>query len=258
MASLENQQKHSLIPNEIMLKIFSFFGFSGFQQTLQLNKQWLKLTKESALWKVFCVAFDKKRWGIYFGDVGIEPPIPSDITQIFESPCPIWEGKKVKETHLLTLIPQTVNGEPLTLKLLGELVQKLLKGNKTPYSSFNLGDYTDSPAPASHWVLMSREVIPESLNRSYVDQQALVTNAAQKAQAPYQVPNILDAVVCLFMEYIQSGTCLYRDNPWRWSRCQEKYDKTWQLVFGGFAPEGLYINCSYDGNDCGVGVLRKL
>src|ERR1700733_14909271 len=62
------------------------------------------------------VSFGKAQCEKYFGDVGIEPPLPPDIEQILDASCPFWPGKKVKETHLLTLIPQTVNGQSLTLK----------------------------------------------------------------------------------------------------------------------------------------------
>ncbi len=57
-------------------------------------------------------AFGKALWATHFGDIGIEPPLPPDIHTILESPCPFWPGKKTKETHLLTLIPATIDGAP--------------------------------------------------------------------------------------------------------------------------------------------------
>jgi NLR family CARD domain-containing protein 3 len=204
------------------------------------------------------MAFGKAKWEQYFGDVGIEPLLPPDIEQILNASCPFWPGKKVRETHLLTLIPQTVNGQPLTLERLGELVQKPKQGQSTKYQGFSLGEYTDLPASASHWVLFSRDVIPESRSKSYADQQALVASHVQKTKTPYQVPTILDAAVSIFMEYVQSGTRLYSDSPGTFTWCQEKYDAQWQLLVGGFAPGGLDVN-SYDGvrENRGVGVLRK-
>ena len=38
-------------------------------------------------------------------------------------PCPFWEGKRVKETHLLVVIPELVAGKALALDYLGELIQ---------------------------------------------------------------------------------------------------------------------------------------
>ena len=86
--------------------------------------------------KVPQCAFGKEKWEEYFGDVGVEPALPPNILEILSSPCPFWPGKKVEETHLLVLIPEKVNGKPLTLKTLGELVQHNLKGTSSKYANF--------------------------------------------------------------------------------------------------------------------------
>ena len=202
------------------------------------------------------MAFGAAAWQEYLGDVGIEPPLPADIQQILEAPCPFWPGKKVRETHLLTLIPQTVNGQPLTLKTLGELVQKPRKGQPTKYAGFYLGEYADPPAPASHWALLSRDVIPGSRNKSYATQLQLV-----QQHPGYVVPQILDATVSIFIEYLKTGTRLYRNEPWTYTRCQEKYGKDKQSIVGGFAPFGLdvtyYPYSCFDDAYVGVGALRK-
>jgi hypothetical protein len=73
------------------------------------------------------------------------------------------------------------------------------------------------------------------------------------------VPTILDATVCIFMEYVRSGTRLYSESPWTWTRCREKYDAYWQLGVGGFAPGGLHIHHSSGNNEhYGVAGLRKI
>ena len=43
---------------------------------------------------VYDFAFGKAEWKKYFGDVGKEPPLPANINQILNSPCPIWPEKK--------------------------------------------------------------------------------------------------------------------------------------------------------------------
>ncbi len=82
------------------------------------------------------MAFGKALWAQYFGDIGVEPPLPPHINAILQSPCPYWSGKKVEETHLLVLIPQTVNGKPLTLRSLGELVKSPKQGTSSQYRHF--------------------------------------------------------------------------------------------------------------------------
>ncbi len=193
--------------------------------------------------------------------MGAEPPLPPDISQILASPCPFFPGKRVEETHVLVLVPATVNGEPLTLAKMGQLVQNPLQdGRPTKYRYCHLGQHPDGVAPASHWVLMTRDVIPGSRSKSYAAQQELLTRLSQKANVVYEVPRILDATVCLFMEYVRSGAWLYSDNPWTYTRCQEKYNSKWQLVVGGVALDGLDVcddGSSDEPDGDGVGVVRK-
>jgi hypothetical protein len=43
-------------------------------------------------------------------DVGVVPPIPKSITkELLESDCPLHPGEKIKDTHILMLVPKTVN-----------------------------------------------------------------------------------------------------------------------------------------------------
>jgi len=204
------------------------------------------------------IAFGKAKWAQYFGDVGVEPSLPPNIHDILNGPCPIWPGKKVHETHLLTLIPETLNGQPLTLKILGELVQKPLHGYPTEFRELNLNMYQDRPASASHWTLLSRDLIPDSRKKTYEEHKQFVE------QYPgYEVPNVIDTAVAIFMEYVQSGIHLYGNEPLTFTRCQEQYS-TWsknsaQLVVGFFAAAGLTVYCDDIRSErIGVGAQRKL
>jgi hypothetical protein len=213
------------------------------------------------------IAFGKELWEKYLGDVGEEPPLPSDIQQILQSPCPFFPGKKVEETHLLTLIPKTVNGKPLTLNSLEELVKHPKQGQATQFG--HLWDdikkeYGSQPPPRSYWVLMTRDVIPKSRNKSYDVQKQLLESYCQEAHVLYEVPHILDAAVSIFMEYLKTGQKLYSDNPRTYTYCQERISSypTRPLFVGGFAAGALRV-CSYihlnafDYESRGLGGLRK-
>jgi hypothetical protein len=208
------------------------------------------------------IAFGAAEWRKYFGDVGIEPPLPPNIEQILSRPCPFtplpsrWNpfgsAKTIRETHLLVLVPQTVNGQPLTLKSLGELVKWPLQGPASKYKRFDLGAYADPPASRSHWALITRTVVEGSRNKSYKDQQAVLADYSRQASMPYFAPKVLDTTVAIFMEHVRTGTELYGENPWTYTRCQEKYEANWQLIVGGFSASGLRvhfvnIDCEYDG-----------
>ena len=109
-------------------------AISWYQQAADQGHVEAQVSLSDALY-VQSFAFGKKMWATYLGDVGVEPPLPPDIKAILNALCPFFHGKKVKETHLLVLIPKTVKGKPLTLKTLGELVKKPLKGTRTQYAT---------------------------------------------------------------------------------------------------------------------------
>lgn len=212
------------------------------------------------------MAFGAAEWRKYFGDVGAEPPLPPNIEQILSRPCPFtpplgrsqWSpfgsGKTIRDTHLLVLVPQTVNGRPLTLQLLGELVQKPLQGHASKYGCFLLGKYTDPPASRSRWALVTRDVVEGSRNKSYKDQQAVLASYSQNTGMPYVVPRVLDATTAIFMEHARSGIKLYGKSPYTLARCQEKYDANGQLVVGGFSASGLHVSHDfYASENVGVG-----
>jgi len=206
------------------------------------------------------IAFGKDKWATYFGDIGQEPPLPSDIHQILNSPCPFWQGKKVEETHLLVLIPKKVNGQLLTLANLAQGIQKPKQGNATKFNSWSPGGNENLSIANSYWVLMTRDVLEGTRNKSYADQTQIVSGFRQKTGIDYQPPKLLEAAVCILMEHASKGTRLYSDSPWTFTRCQEKYENhDWQMVIGGFAVAGLVVsNGRYDGDaHRGLASLRK-
>ena len=128
--------------------------------------------------------FGKQAWETYFGDVGKVPPLPHNIVEILNAPCPFWPGKQVKETHLLTLIPRTVNGKLLTLQLLGELMKAIKKGSAIKYSYCDLGQSEDNGTLESHWALMGRDVLPGTRNKTYWEQLKILSNPESGIKQP--------------------------------------------------------------------------
>jgi hypothetical protein len=212
------------------------------------------------------IAFGKEKWAEYIGDVGEEPPLPFDIDKILKSPCPFFPGKKVEETHLLTLIPKTVNGKPLTLTSLEELVKHPKKNSATRYLVYwdEIKKAYGNAAPlSSYWVLLTKDVIPTSRNQSYDAQKQLLASYSQKTQVLYEIPHLLEVSVSVLMEYLRTGKTLYSYNPPTFTRCQERvsiYSKDWLLIVGGFtAGSGLMVRNDFGDNEYGgVGGLRRL
>jgi hypothetical protein len=206
------------------------------------------------------VAFGKAEWATYFGDVGVEPLLPPDIGDILASPCPIYSGKTIGETHMLVLIPETIKGKPLTLKSFGNLIRRPKEGHKTQYGKCRnrvIDQHGDTKVSNSHWVLMTKDVIPNTQNKSYEEQCEVLQTLSQKAKAEYEVPRLLDATVAILMHYVSKGERLYPHDPWTYTRCQESIEGS-QTAVGGFFPEGLSLYYSYFNDQYGLAGLRKL
>ena len=206
--------------------------------------------------------FGKRHWEKYFGEVGVEPPLPSNIREILQSPCIFWRDKKVYETHLLVFIPAMVNGKPFHLDALEELIKSPKTGHQTKYHYYDsdVKKELGTKSTRSHWALMTRDVLPNSRSKKYEDQKGLVANHAQRSGIPYELPIALDAATAILMEHVQTGNRLYSDEPYTYTRCQEKvYGNQWLVAIGAFGAGGLSVNFNFDwerGN-LGVGALRR-
>ena len=214
--------------SDVSLICLSYLGAEDLGRCKRISKQYREIANNTALWSKLVPesAFGKAQWEKCIGDVGIEPKLPDGIHKILGSPCPILRGKKVKDTHMLMLIPSSVNGVTLTLDVLGELVRFPKEGLPTRFDYGTPGARTghfSTPVLASHWVLMTKDVLPGSRSKSFLAQQAQVAQLAVEASPPYQVPNLLDVVTVMFMRYVSSGECLLGRDQWAYTRCQESF-----------------------------------
>jgi hypothetical protein len=203
------------------------------------------------------------KWKHYFGDVGPVPDLPQDMAAILDSACPIWPGRRVRDTHLLVLIPATVGGAPLTLNLLGALVQRLKNGGYgTKYRHYNntvRAQFGNNSSGRSYWLLMTRDVLEGSRSRKYSAQKALVARYAGDDGRPYEIPSALEAATAILMHHARTGERLFGDSPWTYTRCQELVDDRHPVVVGGFASSGLRVDGNYYGSirSDGVAGCRK-
>jgi hypothetical protein len=214
------------------------------------------------------MAFGVEEWQKYYGEVGPAPDLPSDIDDILDSECPFWLGRKIRDTHLLVLIPATVDGVPFTLNLLKELIERPKNGgHKTQYNYYDslVQAQLGAASPrASYWLLMTRNVLPKSRNKTYADQRRLVADYASQTDLPYELPKTLETATAILAHHVRDGERLYGDSPWTWTCCQELMllpsGGEWPVVVGNFGCSGLYVQnpCTYvGGHSRGVAGCRK-
>jgi hypothetical protein len=176
------------------------------------------------------------------------------MVTILDGPCPFWASKKVKDTHLLVLIPATVGGVPFTLTQLGELIKRPKNGGHSTKYSYDderieaqIG--AQSP-PRPYWLLMTRDVLPGSRRAGYARQKKLVAGYASRKSVPYELPSVLEAATAILIHHAREGERLFGDAPWTYTRCQEVVDGHNPAIVGGFGSSGLVV--SYSGG-CGYG-----
>ena len=194
-------------------------------------------------------SFGAEEWGQYFGEVEEAPPLPEHIVATLNGACPFWPDRQVRDTHLLCLIPATVDGDPFSLNLLGELIQRPGGGGRPIKYRFYDSDVqavfgAQSPA-RSYWVLMTRDVLEGSKSKKQEAQNALVAAYACETGLPYVLPSALEAATVILLHYVRSGERLYTDAPCIYTRCQELVGDQYPVVVGGFSSSGLFVN-SFD------------
>jgi hypothetical protein len=113
---------------------------------------------------------------------------------------------------------------------------------------------------------MTKDILPDSLDKDYPTHLKQVADLAEKTKIPYTIPTTMEAATCILMHHVHTGENLYRANPYRYTRCQEAAtDGSWSYMVGGFSfIHGLMINMSNTTKDTlgqkhiGVAVGYKL
>lgn len=260
-----NQEPVDSLIADSAIKIFSYLNGAGLAACCLVSKEWIGFVKEdqdNSLWKAIIsreIGFGKEKWTKYFGDVGIEPPLPKNICEILRSSCPVFPEEMLAKTHMLVLIPEKVNGMPLTLNSLEELVRNPKQGNKASYNNFCWSrifeELGNKPVDKSCWVLMTKNVYALQMSRE-VDKVAVVAALAEKTKVDYQIPKVIEAVVCIFMKHVDTGTHLFNRDPVTYTQCQERVED-YPIVVGGFSLYGLIVDTDNGLKNSGAAVLRR-
>jgi hypothetical protein len=270
------QDPIEILPDELVLEVFSHLNLATLGTICCVSKAWKRLANEPILWKIAIyreIAFGNDKWAQCFGADVVKDEdnreefssLPSDD---FIADCKkfksIFPEKNAKDSLMLVRLPKTLNGG-LTLKNLGELAKKYFSDNDSGYRFIwapIVRELGDKSIDKSHWVLMTKDVLPGSRAKNYGEQQKIVADLAEKSLISYELPETLESAVCILSQYFDSNIRLFSDSPWTYTRCKDKV-QGFQVVVGGFAPAGLtpaglYVSDNYhDRDDIGVAALRK-
>lgn len=157
--------------------------------------------------------FGASAWERHFGKVGPEPEIPEDMKKSLNDNCPFWPDKKIKETHILVLIPSTIDGNPFNLKKLSEIIKNPKCGYKTEFwiSPEFTEQFKEEPIERSYWVLITKNIVPnsggsENNNGFSIDQNRLFGERTYR----YESPKVLEIATGILTHHVRRGHKLYK------------------------------------------------
>ena len=221
------------LPQEVFNEVLKH-NKSNFVATACVSKQFNAFTNDYAKNNLPAGRFCAKEWKSYGGDPGVEPVIP---LKMYDFDSSKW---------MLTLIPERINGELLTLSGFDRFVSDYKNGKDTFKSNyryrlsyFGISDKTVKPFKA-HWVMLSKDVLDGTRNKSFATQQKLVKEAG------FEIPNLVDTVVSVLLHNLETDEfCLPAElnvHQWTFTRVQEQRSRGYQIVVGGFSALGLIVN----------------
>lgn len=202
-----------LLDKGVRQHLYSFLDTDSLSKCLSVAKSWRNVTNLKKIKTEFCqkIAIGKRAWD-EIGDIGSVPPLPNHIYDILQRPCPFFLKKKIVETHMLVLIPETINGKDYNLnvfesfddKYLNETYRINIRNRVEDLVLKDIGNQTKK----SHWVLISREAIFSSKKGYEIGMYSLFSNEIKafieeyqkKSGLKYEVPGALDVATCFFMD----------------------------------------------------------
>lgn len=182
-------------------------------------------------------AFGPEQWATYFGNVGKIPSLPNNIEEILNSDCPYFKGKKIKETHLLTLIPKSINETPVTLNSFGKMLEDT---EKVCYREWLNGpgwkDYMEGhvevgnlSTKGSYWAIMTKEIIPDTWNLGHGKKEQFIAE-------DYQMPTAKEAAIMIATNFLKTKQMLF--NKGELIRCSDG-SKGYCFIVGNFVTSGI-------------------
>jgi hypothetical protein len=197
-------------------------------------------------------------------NVGKVPPIPKSITkELLESDCPLHPGEKIKDTHILMLVPKTVNGEPYSAVKLGELCAKRKgSGDKLIYDRADWANdwkgesWAQTPQLESEWVLIPKsDPDPDKVSKGKhfrsktIDEQAEVL---KHYEADYREAKALEVMTAALLNDVVNGEprmLAPEGVKWNYLRCVEPNASGGRVVVGCFGANGLKVCVAFDADD---------
>lgn len=182
------------------------------------------------------------------------PPLPENIATIMESPCPIYGGDlQIKDTHFLQLIPvEFKNLHHLEYRILRPYAEqnpdkKFLRFKEFPREIYE--DQRDVPFLIPQWVLMPKEILPESRTKNWYEHIKSIETLSQKSLPKYEIPTLQQFFAATSLHGVatdekSSYATIQTDKGIRqtFTRVKDPIKGDDGLIIGGLTPSGFCVS----------------
>jgi hypothetical protein len=154
---------------------------------------------------------------------------------VLNAPCPFYKGKSIKETHFAFLGLDSFKGKPLTVIKWQELHSKSGQPRFYSYAPdcwYAKEKFAINSTCRFRWYLMPLEIIPDSTEKTYQEQVAMLSTE-------YEVPLAIEEITKLILYYRKNGIYL---NPTNYGRCQDVSSGGFRVRVGLFDSVGLDVD----------------
>ena len=210
-----------------------------------------------------------KAWEEGFGvTVGTPPPYPVWLTrELLEEQCQLHPGEQVKDTHVLVLMPKTVNGEAYSAVELDKLCAgKKGSGDRLIYDQKDWAirwkdtTWATTPQVESEWVLLPKsDPVPEKMKEVYPSdgesrhfrsknisaQEDVHKNHYRK---DYREAKAVEVMTAALLNDVVHGEPRMLDG-WNYLRCVEPNPFGGRVLVGHFNANGLKVHVDFDDHD---------
>jgi hypothetical protein len=182
-------------------------------------------------------------------DVGEVPRLPESITkELLESECLLHPGEKIKDTHLLVLVPKTVNGEPYTPLKLDELCStrkgsgdKLIYDGAAWATAWRWMNWASTPQAQSEWVLIPKsdpDPSKVSADRHFRSEDIWAQQKVHETHYPeYREVKTVELMTAVLLYDLTNKERLVTD----YLRCKEPNAFLGRVSLGWFTAKGLGV-----------------
>lgn len=250
------------LPDELCQLVTSFLDshtLGAFSQaSTQSNRRVISILHQRMM---EAVIFSKEQWLAFFGlEVLDEPALPFGISEILSRQCPADYTKKVRDTHMLVLIPKGETADSLW-KLVENYFQAFINCRLISKDAPHL---LVVPNEKSYWVLTRKDVIDRpgfvrATNKG-ARQQGKKISQSKDGNFNYTLPTALEIVASILALEARSASKMgnFPISHWRYQVEFAGFKVLVSFTSTGLVIRSSHTRCGPDDLICASGVLRWL